>query len=255
MYGLTDPDIKAALKKAMARGVEVHLFYDPSGSPSPGYGHPVKAGGLMHRKICIIDQKIGLIGTANFTTSSLKMHQNLVLGFHSPEFANYFIQSASQQANFTIKETHIESFFLPDFENIALENLISWIDEAQETIQAALFTFTHPKLIDALNRAVSRGVTVSVAIDRYSARGASRSAASALTIAGGTVLVSQGEELLHHKWALIDSKRLVMGSANWTKAAFERNQDVLIFFDSLGQTEITRLQALWRAVAIGSKKQ
>jgi phosphatidylserine/phosphatidylglycerophosphate/cardiolipin synthase-like enzyme len=255
MYGLSDPDIKVALKKAMARGVEVYLFYDPSGSPCPGYGHPVKAGGLMHRKICIIDKKIGLIGTANFTTSSLKMHQNLIVGFHSPEIANHFIQSSSQRANFEINETHMESFFLPDFENIALENLISWIDEAQETIYAALFTFTHPKLINALSRAVVRGVTVSVAIDLYTARGASRSAASALSKAGATILISQGEELLHHKWALIDSKKMVMGSANWTKAAFEQNQDVLIFFDSLGHEEITRLQSLWRAVAIGSKKQ
>lgn len=254
IYGFSDPDIKAAIEKAYSKGVDVEVFYDPKASPPIGYGYPVKSSGLMHRKICVIDKEISLIGTANFTTNSLKMHQNLVLGVYDPKLANYFIQSNEQNAVFEIHGTQVENFFLPDFDKAALKKLILWIDEAEKNINLALFTFTHPNLVKALTRAVQRGVNVSIAIDRYTARGASKKAIKILSEAGGNILINQGDALLHHKWALIDEKRFIFGSANWTKSAFERNQDLILFLDFLGHKEIDKLQKLWKIVAKGAKK-
>jgi phosphatidylserine/phosphatidylglycerophosphate/cardiolipin synthase-like enzyme len=44
--------------------------------------------------------------------------------------------------------------------------------------------------------------------------------------------MSQGQQLLHHKWMLADDL-LVLGSANWTKAGFSANQDFFVVFRSL----------------------
>jgi phosphatidylserine/phosphatidylglycerophosphate/cardiolipin synthase-like enzyme len=74
IYGLSDPEILSLLKKKQAEGVDVTLFYDAKASKQlatfPG-SYPIRAKGLMHRKILIVDEAQIFIGTANFTTPSL----------------------------------------------------------------------------------------------------------------------------------------------------------------------------------------
>ena len=65
---------------------------------------------------------------------------------------------------------------------------------------------------------------------------------------GIIILLSQGRELLHHKWAIFDDELLVIGSANWTKAAFSKNHDFLLFLSSLGEKQINYLTELWEVI-------
>lgn len=257
IYGLSDPDVLALLCKKKASGLKVTLFYDPSASPSlPSFleAHPVKSSGLMHRKILVIDEAQIFLGTANFTTQSLKMHDNLVFGAWDPQLALFLQKSIESNSSFTIDRTEIESYLLPDFEDKALHELESLIASAQEQIHVAMFTLTHPMLIQSLIAALNRGVEVNIAIDRYTALGASKRAIEQLKEAGAHLLLSQGDQLLHHKWALIDGEILIMGSANWILSAFAKNQDCLLILKNLGKTERKTLQRLWKRVAIASKK-
>ena len=110
----------------------------------------------------------------------------------------------------------------------ALDRLIDELNKATSSIDVAMFTFTHPDLCDALVKARERGVSVTVTLDTQVARGASKKVCRALKEAGVCVRISKGLQLFHYKWAYIDRSTLVIGSANWTKAAFTKNQDYFL---------------------------
>ena len=248
IYGLTDPDIIALLHKKKAEGLDVSISYDRSASkhlPKTLEAKPIRAKGLMHRKILVIDKTLCLIGTANFTPQSLKMHGNLLVGLYSPLLAKALVENKSY------KEEGLESYLLPEAGEEALTKLCTVIENAQKTLKLAIFTLTHPRIIDSLIRAHKRGVAISLCVDRYTAQGASRKALCSLEESGITILQSQGDQLLHHKWALVDQKILIFGSANWTVAAFEKNHDGLWMFESLQPAELQKLQKLWKVIETG----
>ncbi len=253
IYGLTDPEIITLLQKKQADGVVVTIFYDKNATrnlPKSLNAYPVKSQGLMHRKILVIDSVQVFLGTANFTTQSLKMHDNLIAGIWDPLLARFFEESIEDAKTFDIGNATISSFLRPD-----LKQLCQVIDEAKESIQIAMFTLTHPQIVQKLIDAISRGVVVTLAVDRYTAAGASQSAVLRLKEAGAEILVSQGSQLLHHKWAWIDREIFVIGSANWTSSAFEKNLDCLLILKGLNTEQKKLLNRLWKRVAIASEKK
>ena len=111
-----------------------------------------------------------------------------------------------------------------------------------------MFTLTHPQIAAALINAKKRGVDVSIAVDYYTAKGASKKALDGMEKEGVRILNSQGRQLLHHKWVVIDDNILVMGSANWTKAAFSKNHDFLFFLSPLNPDQRQFLNRLWETI-------
>ena len=232
--------------------MSVLVEYDLSASgslkkklPLPALAHPLKTKGLMHKKIVVIDHALVLLGSANLTASSLRHHANLVLGLHHPGLAAFLENPPSPTFTFYSHEQKGEIFLLPSSNEAGLARLIEAIALAKKRIRIAMFTLTHPTLATALILAKQRGVHVTVAVDYYTAKGASKKTLAALQEQGVEVILSQGRELLHHKWALIDKETLVMGSANWTKAAFSKNADFLLFFSPLKKEQTVFLDKLW----------
>ena len=251
IYGLTDPEILTLLKNKQAEGVRVTIFYDKKGSkglPKSLNAYPVDSQGLMHRKILIIDSSQIFLGTANFTTQSLKMHDNLILGIWDPALAGFFSESIADFHKTQVGNMTITSYLVPN-----LTKLCQVIEEAKESIQIAMFTLTHPQIVQKLCDAAQRGIAVSTAIDHYTAAGASKKAVDQLKSAGVQIYESQGSQLLHHKWAWIDQKTFVLGSANWTAAAFEKNEDCLLILKGLDPNQKKFVNRLWKTLAIASK--
>lgn len=209
----------------------------------------------MHRKILVVDGVKTFIGTTNFTTPSLKIHDNILVGLYGRDLATHFTQCIDSCATFDIGGTELTTFLLPDFEGKAIDCLCQALESATESIELAMFTLTHPRLVASLKDAAGRGVKVSVAIDPYTCRGASKKAMSALQGAGIEIYSGLRGKLLHHKCALIDRTTFVMGSANWTGAAFAKNQDCLLIFRNLTAPHKKRLSKLWQAVANGCEKR
>jgi phosphatidylserine/phosphatidylglycerophosphate/cardiolipin synthase-like enzyme len=141
---------------------------------------------------------------------------------------------------------------LPDLK--ALDDLTDQLKHAQESIFVAMFTLTHPVLLQALVDAQNRGVRVTVALDHYAARGASRKATKFLQEHKIPVIFSQGLQLLHHKWAYIDRSQVILGSTNWTKAAFTKNQDCLVFLKSLTPKQQKLFDNLSRTITLESNE-
>jgi phosphatidylserine/phosphatidylglycerophosphate/cardiolipin synthase-like enzyme len=262
MFGLSDRAILTALKEKIQKNIPTTIYYDTGGSPKlfkflqGANVHPVKNTGLMHQKIVVLDNSMVFVGSANMTTPSLKMHDNLVLGFVSPSVAR-FLQSHKpfSPGYFQTKvgKQELELWLLPDPRGHALASLRKKIRNAKRTIKIALFTFTHQGLVDELLEARTRGVNVSIVIDMHSGMGASSRTVERLEKGGISVLLSQGMQLLHHKFIYIDDQMLVMGSANWTKAAFYKNSDCILSLNHLNSEQKRFMTNLWRKIETKTK--
>lgn len=256
IYSLTDPDLKELLKSKSQQGIAVTIFYDQKASPnlqselSP-FGiaaYPALCSGLMHRKIFVIDEEIVYLGSANLTTASLKMHDNVLLGIWHPELAHFCLSSSEPVGKFTVGDQQLQFFFLPEARIAALDCLLHYLKGAEKSIDAALFTLTHPAILNELIEAHKRSIEVNIAIDYYSKRGASRTAVESLQKNGISVVASLGQQLLHHKWALIDKEHLILGSANWTQSAFRNNQDFVILVTPLKRPNKRSFEKMWHTL-------
>ncbi len=251
MYSATDAFLLNQLKKRADQGVHVSIHFDKRGGtpslPSSLHPHIMKSKGLMHRKIAILDESIVFLGSANMTTSSLQLHDNLTVGIYDPLMAQFLKSPTGKTYSF---EKGL-LWMLPDPN--ALTHIGSKIDAARSSIFIAMFTLTQTDLIDALIRAKARGVDVKLAIDRYTARGASKKAVQRLSSAGIEIFLSSGLPLLHHKWAYIDHEELILGSTNWTEAAFRKNDDILLFLKPLPKPIKSQIESIARAIRMESR--
>ncbi len=255
VYGITDPQILDAVRKKSVEHLPIFIEYDPTASsalkkqlPSSIHLKPVKSKGLMHRKIVLIDRRAAYLGSANLTPSSLRHHANLVIGLYHPGLAAFLEKPEAKSYFFDLQGQKGEVYLFPDPAKAGLFRLIECIDKAKRQIHIAMFTLTHPEIVEALIRATKRKVGVSIALDAYTARGASKKSLEKLEREGVNFYLSQGRELLHHKWALIDEETLAMGSANWTRAAFDKNDDFLLFLAPLDKKQKGFLENLWEII-------
>lgn len=244
-YSLTDPHVLSLLNKKAKAGVDVHVTYHEKLAPRLKYLekphlhlHPVKGKGLMHAKWLVIDRSIVFLGTANLTTSSLSMHDNFLIGFYAPDLAKA-LANPPPFFQTQINGQTLSFFLLPG--EAALPRLLHALEKAKKEVSIAMFTLTHPQIVDTLVKCGERGVKVKLYLDQLSARGASKGAIKQLLKGGLHPKESQGLQLFHHKWAMIDCSTFILGSANWTQAAFKKNKDFIIFLSPLKKHQIKYL--------------
>lgn len=260
MYSVTDPQLLNLLKQKADNGLETIILYDPSATSKlenklgkNAYAYPIRLeGGLMHRKILVLDDKISFLGTANFTTQSLKMHDNLVVGIFNPELARFLKSCHTSSFDFSTDAQDAELWLLPDRTGAALNQLLKIIKEAKKSIYIAMFTLTHPVIIQSLIDAHRRNVDVKIAVDHYTAQGASFKAIETCRREGIPVLLSRGQQLFHHKWAIIDYSKFIVGSTNWTKTAFTKNQDCFIIFHKISSKQKKTVKKIWKLIELES---
>lgn len=264
IYALMDPQIIRALNKKCGEGIPVHIVCDAKASPGISSKLPQatmvrRAGkGLTHQKILVVDQKQVWIGSANMTTDSLKVHSNLVIGMDHPALAETLsnkIIAMNEAGNATpllhqktkAGEQDVELWVLPD-DPEADEKIISLLKAAQKTIQVAMFTWTRHDFTKELIAAARRGVKVEAVIDRYQGNGVGSKIVKMLQQGGIKVRLSTNKGLLHHKFVYIDEETLVNGSANWTLAAFNVNDDCFLVISPLTQPQQEKMNLLWSAI-------
>lgn len=265
VYTLTDENIIHALKEKSRQGVKVKVVSDAKASPyiDSKLGQKVDVlrrfgPGIMHLKILVIDEEMTFIGSANMTKDSLQSHGNLVLGVPSLALAKYVTAKAESldierlgapfnHQEFTCGGQKLDLWFLPDNREASLK-LKSLIRSAKKTIRIAMFTWTRKDFAQNVIDAVKRGVDAEVVIDYYQGKGASESIVQLLKKQGVKVRISRGGPLLHHKFLVVDDQTLVNGSANWTKAAFTRNDDCFIILTTLTEDQKAKLKSLWNII-------
>ena len=236
-YGLTDPVILSLLKKKAQQGISISLYYDQRANPDLAHlnerhfhFYPMKGKGLIHEKIWIIDETLVFIGSANVTPSSLRMHENLMVGMHAPFLAKTLAKKRPSALHISLGEHQIHYYSLPSQDG--LNAVLTTLDQAKKKVSLSFFTFTHPLIGEKLIELYKKGIKIDIKLDKGSAEGSSKKIKDTLESQGISIQTSQGIQLFHHKWAIIDKKTHIIGSANWTRAAFDKNQDLILIITS-----------------------
>jgi len=259
MFNLFDPTIISILNRKSKENIKMKIFYDDISlntiNMKPHQLFKIKSKGLMHQKILVIDNSLVFLGSANLTTSSLLMHDNLIVGFFSPQIAKFLSKKTpyySGNMATMVGGQEVEVWLLPDFQNKALTKILDLINSASHSLQIAMFTFTHPVLTQALINAKNRGVDVKLAIDFQSKKNTSNKVIKRLKKENVDILFNHDIKLCHHKYILLDNKTLICGSANWTKAAFNKNYDCFLILHNLDNKQKEFMKKLWKTIKLES---
>lgn len=261
IYSLNDPHILQALKQKSEEGVPVKVIYDASASVGVDrkLGPSVNAiarsaTGLMHQKILVLDEEEVWLGSANMTTDSLCEQGNLVAALKCDHLAKNILQRANGMSadateksitnhRFSIGGQECELWFLPDNKN-AVAKIRSILQEAKKTIRIGMFTFSRYDFAKDLIDAKKRGVEVEIFMDHQSSKGANSQIAAMLKKSGIAIYTNPGQSLLHYKFLYVDGSTLVNGSANWTKAAFQQNDDFFMILHRLTDNQKNKMEEL-----------
>ncbi len=249
IYSFSLKSIAIALTRACQRNVRVRLVMERESAKSDYFPNSPACpaikldenSALMHEKFMIIDEASVWIGSLNWTCLDLYTDANNVLLIHDASIAASFKQEFDEMfsghfgkkktnpsyTRVNVDETMIDLFFLPN--KNAHNALHRKIDTARSSIYIAMYAFTDNLLKEALLDAKAHGVQVHAVWDYQS-----------LTISGSDVLAMVNRDvgvldalagLVHHKFAVIDEKTVIMGSANWSRAGFESNDENLLIIE------------------------
>ncbi len=131
-------------------------------------------------------------------------------------------------------------FFMPYESHQAFSQLLRWIDRAHSRIDVAMYSFTNKKIAKRIKNAATRGVKVRLILDydqnvgdHYSKIGylAKYQNIEVFTLQGKRLRSNEGFGKMHIKLAIIDGKKLIFGSANWSNSAFKRNYELIYFVE------------------------
>jgi phosphatidylserine/phosphatidylglycerophosphate/cardiolipin synthase-like enzyme len=97
----------------------------------------------------------------------------------------------------------------------AADSVIEALNQAQKTIHVAMYGLTNAQIVDTLIATKQRGVDVALKTDKIQSAGKTQAALiTRLEQAGVPVEVSEQTRLVHHKFAVIDSRYVITGSFN-----------------------------------------
>ena len=254
MYGFNRNSVRDALIAAHNRGVMVRIVTDDDGYDEVSY-HPyytaLESAGItvvqdnrsstMHNKFFVIDGEIVWSGSTNLTDTGFTYNHNNSLLFISHELASIYetefeemyasglfgtAKTDNTTHTLSYNGTPIEIYFSPS--DGAMEEVISEVNAAQESIYFSIFFLTDDALRDALIAKSQAGVSIMGVWDLL---GASNVASDDETLcaAGIPIKIENFGGLLHHKFMVIDANgsepRVITGSMNWTTSGGYANDE------------------------------
>lgn len=251
IYGMTDKKVIELINSKAELGLDISISYDAKASKSLKNRlskkittFAYKGRGILHQKLCIIDKSDIWFGSTNFTSKSLLMHDNLLIGLYDPILAKHLLEQKSSSYQSFLSELYTFHLLPCD----CIDELIEYIGQAKHSMKIAMFTWTNQRLLKAIIEAKHRGVDISVVGDRSAIKGVSKHVFASLIEEGISVHIQKGLPLMHHKFLLIDNSLLLTGSANWTKAAFGKNKELLFIYPLRNKKEKKYFKKFWKAL-------
>ena len=263
--------------------------------------------GLMHHKFLVVDRRLVVTGSANFSPScihgdaddpSSRGNVNHLLRIESPALAGLFAtefgrlwgdgpggrpdsrfglaKGGGPAQRVMVGATPVEVLFAPHRRSDPGHGLL-WLerqlDSARRRVDLGLFVFSAQNLADRLALLQRRGVELRLLADPGFAN---RSFSEVLDLLGqtlpdhrcrleagnrrwaqphegvGTPRLAGGDKL-HHKLAVLDGRRVISGSFNWSPSAAHQNDEVLLLIDSplLARHFEAEIDRLWRGAELG----
>lgn len=145
----------------------------------------------------------------------------------------------------TLKSDTAEAFFSP--RDDCARQIVHLLDRTQRLLDICVFTITDDRIATAIIAAHHRGVQVRIVSDDQKIEDLG-SDIDRLRSAGIPVRLDCSPAHMHHKFALLDSERLLVGSYNWTRGAANLNQENVILLDNrrLLAAFQAEFERLWR---------
>lgn len=274
IYDLDMPDFADAMLAAHARGVKVRvLLAQENAAKAYAIVEQLKAmkaegilqlvnnkSGLMHNKFMVADGETVWTGSYNLTRNCSRFNDNHAIVLDSPQLAYNYTREWEEISegrhgkrsafptpypNVTIGSVEILNLFTP--EDPVRENIVRVIDGAKSELAIMAFSLTDTAMVEAIGRAVARGVRVIIVLDTGMASHPTAKLRE-LRATGAGVRLSPGV-LLHHKVVVADRETVVLGSANFSAAAFEKNDENVLIIKSpaFAGAMIREAQRCWRA--------
>lgn len=252
--------IEAALAAAVKRGVKVRGLLDDGVDFNAAAVERMRALGaeakldtpekMTHSKLMIVDGKIVLLGSTNWTGNSMGNNNETNVRLDDPLLADYFVRYVAALWADSAAEPD-----LPSLESGAVKTIINrqyfpevlaLFEAATNRIRVIMYGVSYsPKyaggkvnqLVEALAAARARGVDVAVAIDLsdYNAllNKVNLPAKEFLAGAGVAVYDDPAKVTTHAKMILADDA-VVIGSVNWGKDALERRNETCVLIRDPG---------------------
>ncbi|WP_307088604.1 phospholipase D-like domain-containing protein [Sphingomonas faeni] len=283
----TGARVATALGRAVERGVDVRVMLDPVGSgrwlrgtvglmhanqvqlllslPLRFLSHRTRRDMRNHRKVIVIDDRIGYAGSQNIVDKDFRpgiVNRELVVRLTGPIVAalaavvhrdwaiergkGYESRMPSIEAGGSAVVQLLPSgpsYRLPGFETLLIWQLHQ---ATTRVVIATPYFIPSESLIDAMRIAVARGVTVellvSKAVDQRFVNWAQSSYYETVMDVGVRVNLFQ-KGLLHAKNVSIDRCFAIVGSSNVDIRSFRLNEEVsLLFYDTASIDQVIEIQ-------------
>lgn len=244
IYELTNRKISKALLNAYKRGIEILIVTDDQtylhsdelkkleAQGVEVYTDTIKSS-LMHNKFLIIDNKRVWTGSGNYTyyafyrnyENFLKIEDKKLAKAYYDEFLELINNEKIPKCTSNFK---ITVCFSP--EDKIESRIVNLINEANSSINLAMFSFTSKAISKALIDAKKRKINVKVILDKsWSEQNSRYSQYSNLKNNHIDVKLDGSSFKLHNKFLVIDSKIVATGSFNYTKKANTSNRENELF--------------------------
>jgi len=146
-----------------------------------------------------------------------------------------------------------EAFFTSDGEPALADVLVSEIDASVESVDVAIYTFTHEGIGNAMENAALRGAVVRVLGDEgqyWDPGNGMQATFTRLAQSGVEVRLTGGLSaggIMHHKFAVLDGRTVLTGSFNFTDFANTlHHENLLLLADPAVASEYSRVfTELW----------
>lgn len=146
----------------------------------------------------------------------------------------------------------MSAFFTPSKK--CENSIVQRINNAEESIDAAVYAINNKDIVKALEKAHKRGVKIRILTDKLQA-GNKKSKVLELYDYGVKIRVNSKHKIEHNKFAVFDFDSVVTGSYNLTEPASDKNSENCLFFNRNQKTVKEyhdRFNYLWQ---MNSKKK
>ena len=266
IYGVRNQNaVIDALVEAQVRGVRVRGVVDTEGDACDHFEYEdtgllmrrLSAGSvvcdagtghsyIMHDKFFVLDEASVWTGSTNISDTELGgeyyadaavlVESSPLAAVYTREFEEMFagkfhkhkLDDTAHVLPPLADGTQLESYFSPSDRTIE-HAVLPLIDNAQHSLDVAMFYFTEERIFQALKRAHARGVKLRMVLDAGGALN-EFSKHRPLCELDVPVKVEHWGGKSHSKWAVADAPEdaraaVLVGSLNWTKAANEQNDE------------------------------
>ncbi len=239
VYSISSDYILELLKDALKRGVSLRIITDDSNlkfvEQLMVYGAKIYSddeNGLMHCKYMISDGKNLWAGSANLTDTGLHANNNDILITDDPRTVNVF---KSHFDNLTSNDdifvhnggTGIGEVYFTLFDDV-FSNIIHHLSFAKKSVKIGIYAFSDYRIAHYLKILSSYGVEIKIIADKEWNSIGSYSVVRDLSDFSFSVLDNNSEGKMHEKFMIIDDKKVLFGSYNFTLSANDKNYEFVI---------------------------